>query len=127
MRDVVLLDGFNVVNAINQSNTATAYVILDDWSARREPKLRAAALAGRLQDAISADIRDARATVLQPPPILGLSQTGGVELMIEDREGRGVEALARVADRFLDEARDSATRARRGLHHVLGPRPPAPL
>ena len=43
--------------------------------------------------------------VLQPPPIRGLSQTGGFEFMIEDREGRGVEALAKVTDQFLDEAR----------------------
>ena len=38
--------------------------------------------------------------VFQPPPIRGLSQTGGFEFMIEDREGKGVEALAEVADRF---------------------------
>ncbi len=45
------------------------------------------------------------AIVLQPPPIRGLSQTGGFEFMIEDREGRGVEALAHVTDAFLEEAR----------------------
>ena len=33
--------------------------------------------------------------VLEPPPIRGLSQTGGFEFMIEDRDGKGVEALAR--------------------------------
>ena len=43
--------------------------------------------------------------VLQPPPIRGLSQTGGFELMIEDRAGKGVDALQRVVDRFQDEAR----------------------
>ena len=43
--------------------------------------------------------------VLQPPPIRGLSQTGGFELMIEDRSGKGVDALQRVVDRFQDEAR----------------------
>jgi HAE1 family hydrophobic/amphiphilic exporter-1 len=107
VRDVVLLDGYNVVNAINQPNTATAFVILDDWPARRTPELRAEGLAQRLQEAISAGVGDARATVLEPPPILGLSQTGGIEMMLEDREGRGVEALARVTDRFLEEVRDA--------------------
>ncbi len=43
--------------------------------------------------------------VLQPPPIRGLSQTGGFELMIEDRSGKGVDALQNVVDRFQDEAR----------------------
>ena len=54
---------------------------------------------------LSEQIRDAMVMVLQPPPIQGLSQTGGFELMIEDREGKGVEALQRVVDRFQDEAR----------------------
>ena len=49
---------------------------------------------------ISAEVRGAVVLVLQPPPIRGLSQTGGFEFMIEDREGRGVEALAKVTDRF---------------------------
>jgi HAE1 family hydrophobic/amphiphilic exporter-1 len=43
--------------------------------------------------------------VIQPPPIRGLSQTGGFEFMIEDRDGKGVEALAMVTDRFLEAAR----------------------
>jgi HAE1 family hydrophobic/amphiphilic exporter-1 len=34
-----------------------------------------------------------------------LSQTGGFELMLEDRSGKGVEAMQRLLDRFQDEAR----------------------
>ncbi len=50
-------------------------------------------------------MRDALVLVLQPPPIRGLSQTGGFELMIEDRAGKGVAAMQQVVDRFQDEAR----------------------
>ena len=42
--------------------------------------------------------------MFQPPPIRGLSQTGGFEFMIEDRDGRGAGALAAVTDKFLDAA-----------------------
>ena len=66
------------------------------------------------------------ALVLQPPPIRGLSQTGGFEFMIEDRDGKGVEALAMVTDRFLEAARKRPELAGR-LHAVLRPRAPAPL
>ncbi len=48
------------------------------------------------------------ALVIQPPPIRGLSQTGGFEFMIEDRDGKGVDALALVTDRFLEAARKRA-------------------
>ena len=103
--DVVLLEGFNVLNATNQTNSATAFVTLKDWSERKTAELRAPALTTKLQAAISKEIRGAVAIVLQPPPIRGLSQTGGFEFMIEDRDGKGVEALALVTDRFLEQAR----------------------
>ena len=105
VRDVLILDGYNAVNAINQTNTATAFVILEEWHHRTTPELRAVGLARELQRRLSEQVRDARVTVLQPPPIQGLSSTGGFDFMIEDRDGKGVEATASVADRFLDAAR----------------------
>ena len=49
VRDVLILDGYNAINAINQTNTATAFVILEDWHHRTAPELRAAGLAAELQ------------------------------------------------------------------------------
>ncbi len=92
--DVVLLDGFNVLNSTNQTNSAVAFVTLKEWSERRKPELRANAMARKLQDALSQEVSGAVILVLEPPPIRGLSQTGGFEFMIEDRDGKGVEALA---------------------------------
>ena len=105
VRDVLLLDGYNAVTAINQTNTATAFVILEEWHHRTTPELRAVGLAGELQRRLTDGIRDAQIAVLQPPPIQGLSSTGGFDFMIEDRDGKGVEATASVADRFLEAAR----------------------
>ncbi|MGE5754450.1 MAG: efflux RND transporter permease subunit, partial [Planctomycetaceae bacterium] len=104
VQDVLILDGYSVVNAINQTNNATLFVILKEWSERTTPALRAVGLSRRLQDELSGQVRDARVVVLQPPPISGLSQTGGFDFMVEDRAGKGVEALARVTDAFLDAA-----------------------
>jgi HAE1 family hydrophobic/amphiphilic exporter-1 len=105
VRDVLILDGYNAVNQINQTNTATAFVILEEWHHRTAPELRAVSLAAQLQEKLSSEILEARAAVLQPPPIQGLSSTGGFDFMIEDREGKGVEALSSVTDQFLEEAR----------------------
>jgi hydrophobe/amphiphile efflux-1 (HAE1) family protein len=105
VRDVLILDGYNAINAINQTNVATAFVILEEWHHRTEPKLRAVSLARELQGQLSEQVLEARVTVLQPPSIQGLSATGGFDFMIEDREGKGIAALAGVSDRFLDEAR----------------------
>jgi hydrophobe/amphiphile efflux-1 (HAE1) family protein len=103
--DVVLLDGFNVLSSTNQTNSAVAFVTLKEWAERKHPELRANALARKFQAALLAEVRGAVALVLEPPPIRGLSQTGGFEFMIEDRDGKGVEALAQITDQFLDAAR----------------------
>jgi hydrophobe/amphiphile efflux-1 (HAE1) family protein len=105
VRDVLILDGFDIVSTLNQTNMATMFMILRDWDERRRPELRADALTRRLQEELVSHIHDARVTVLQPPSIRGLSQTGGFELMIEDREVRGVEALASAVDAYIDAAR----------------------
>ena len=102
----VTLDGLNVISSTNQTNNGVVFVPLKEWSERTKPELRAQGVAKTLQAQLNKEVRNARVIVLQPPPIRGLSQTGGFELMLEDREGRGVEALARVVDRFLDEARN---------------------
>ena len=57
VRDVLILDGYNAINAINQTNTATAFVILEDWHHRTAPELRAAGLAADLQRRLSEQIR----------------------------------------------------------------------
>jgi HAE1 family hydrophobic/amphiphilic exporter-1 len=105
VRDVLILDGYNAINAINQTNAATAFVILEEWHHRTEPALRAVSLARELQGQLHGQVPEAMVAVLQPPPIQGLSSTGGFDFMIEDREGKGIAAVASVADRFLEEAR----------------------
>jgi hydrophobe/amphiphile efflux-1 (HAE1) family protein len=105
VQHVVTLDGMNVMNSTNQSNAGVVFMPLRPWSERRKPELRANALAGKLQGMLFGSIHNALALVMQPPPIRGLSQTGGHELIIEDRAAKGPEALQLVVDRFQDEAR----------------------
>ncbi|MGA7501452.1 MAG: efflux RND transporter permease subunit, partial [Isosphaeraceae bacterium] len=103
--DTIRFDGLNPLTQVNQSNSGAVYVVLKPWEQRKASELRARALVARLQQALSAEVQDALALVFPPPPIQGLGTTGGFEFLIEDREGRGVQALADVADRFMAEAR----------------------
>jgi hydrophobe/amphiphile efflux-1 (HAE1) family protein len=104
VKHTVALEGLNVITSTNQTNCGVVFARLVDWHERGTPGLRAAGLAQKLQGKV-ASIRDAMVMVLQPPPIRGLSQTGGLGLMIEDRSGKGVDALQKVVDQFQDEAR----------------------
>ena len=102
---VVAIDGLNVINSTNQTNCGVVFCPLEEWSKRTRPDLRANAIAGKLQGVLFKNVRDALPLVLQPPPIRGLSQTGGSELMLEDKTGKGPEAMQRVVDQYLDAAR----------------------
>ncbi len=101
----VAIEGLNVITSTNQTNCGVVFARLEDWHERTTPGLRAAGLARDAPGEGRPRVRDAMVMVLQPPPIRGLSQTGGFELMIEDRSGKGVDALQKVVDRFQDEAR----------------------
>jgi hydrophobe/amphiphile efflux-1 (HAE1) family protein len=100
----VALEGLNVITSANQTNCGVVFLPLKGWHERTTPELRAVGLAATIQKKL-ASVRDARLMVLQPPPIRGLSSTGGFELMVEDRSGKGTDVLQRVIDRFQDEAR----------------------
>jgi hydrophobe/amphiphile efflux-1 (HAE1) family protein len=105
IRHTVALEGLNVITSANQTNCGVVFLPLTEWSERSRPELRAVGLAASVQRKLSAEIRDASVMVLQPPPIRGLSSTGGFELMVEDRSGKGTDELQRVIDGFQDEAR----------------------
>jgi HAE1 family hydrophobic/amphiphilic exporter-1 len=102
--DTIRFDGLNPITQVNQANGGAIYVVLKHWEERKSAELRARALVARLQTVLQAEITDALALVFPPPPIQGLGATGGFEFLIEDREGRGVQGLADVTDRFLAEA-----------------------
>jgi HAE1 family hydrophobic/amphiphilic exporter-1 len=101
----VRFEGLNPISQVNQANAGVLYVILEEWGHRTTPGLRARGLSEALQRRLSGEIRDATVLVLQPPPIQGLGTTGGFEFMLEDREDRGVEALAQISNQFLAAAR----------------------
>lgn len=103
--DTIRFDGYSPITQVNQANNGAIYVVLKPWAERKTSELRARALVPRLQRALSELVRDAQVLVFPPPPIQGLGATGGFEFLIEDREGRGVAALADVTDRFLAMAR----------------------
>ncbi len=105
VRNIVRMDGYSPITQVNQPNSGVLFVILEHWEHRKSPELRARALAARLQQQLSKEIRGAIVLVLPPPPIQGLGTTGGFEFMLEDRQSKGVEALARVTEQFLQAAR----------------------
>ncbi|WP_342640385.1 efflux RND transporter permease subunit [Rhodoligotrophos ferricapiens] len=100
---VVMVKGFSFLGA--GQNAALAFVTLKDWS-ERGPNDSAQAIAMR-GNMFMAGIKDAMAFSLSPPPIQGLGTSNGFSFRLQDRGGRGQEALSAARDQLLGAAAQS--------------------
>ncbi len=101
--DVVTLAGFDLLSGAQKTNAGVSFVSLKDWSERTDPRLDARNLAPSFA-ALNANFRDGVVIGFNPPPIMGLSTTGGFEFYLQDRSGGSLESLAQAAQRVIQAA-----------------------
>jgi HAE1 family hydrophobic/amphiphilic exporter-1/multidrug efflux pump len=82
--DNITVTGFDVQTNGQRSNAGVSFVLLKDWSERRDPNLSADAVTGALFGAGMA-IKDAFVFSLSPPAVEGMSNTGGFEGFVQSR------------------------------------------
>ncbi|PUE10955.1 multidrug efflux RND transporter permease subunit [Limnohabitans sp. T6-5] len=87
-------------------NAALAFVTLKDWSERSGPEHSAQALAGRAFGALMG-IRDAFIFPLSPPPIPELGTASGFTFRLQDRGGKGHDALVAARNQLMGLASQS--------------------
>ena len=87
-------------------NAALAFVTLKDWSERKGETHSAQALAGRAFGAMMG-IRDAFVFPLSPPPIPELGSASGFTFRLQDRGGKGHDALLAARNQLLGMASKS--------------------
>jgi HAE1 family hydrophobic/amphiphilic exporter-1 len=105
----VTIGGFSMLDNANVPTMFSTFTIYESW------KKRGAALS---QDRIVADLRrkfaaieEAGFAVLVPPPISGLGQSGGFQMMVEDRRTLGLPELEKAVLELI-----RAGRGQSGLH-----------
>ena len=87
------LVGFSAATFTNAPNAGAIFAVLDPFEKRAgNPSLSASAIQGALFAKYAA-IKEAFMVVVAPPPVAGIGNAGGFRLMVEDRGGRGSEAL----------------------------------
>jgi hydrophobe/amphiphile efflux-1 (HAE1) family protein len=90
---VVNIVGFSGATFSNAPNSGALFAVLEPFERRaRDAGKSAAAIQGALFQRL-AGIREAFIVVIQPPAVQGIGNAGGFRMMIEDRAGRGPEAL----------------------------------
>ncbi len=101
--NVTFLTGFSFLG--QGMNTAQAFVTLKDWSERGKNDSAAAIVADANRDL--ANIRDAKITALQPPPIDNLGNSSGFSFRLQDRSQKGYSALMQATDKLIADANAS--------------------
>ena len=99
----VTIGGFSMLDNANVSTSFSTFAIYEEWSKR------GAALS---QDNIVAHIRkelkgveEAEFAAVVPPPISGLGQAGGFQMMVEDRRSLGLAELEKAVIQLIQAAR----------------------
>ena len=92
--------------AMNGSNLGSMYVILDSFEHRHSAELYSDRIAAELRKLAYVKIPEAEVGVFGAPPVDGLGTAGGFKIMVEDRGGNGLQALAEQTDTLVARARE---------------------
>ncbi|MEO1203247.1 MAG: efflux RND transporter permease subunit, partial [Pseudomonadota bacterium] len=96
VRDAVAFPGLNGVHFVNTPNIGTVFFGITPPDERESS---AAELAAQLSGAFST-IEEGLAFALMPPPVLGLGNSSGVEMYLQDRSNVGFGELNAVTQQF---------------------------
>ncbi|MDD2902253.1 MAG: efflux RND transporter permease subunit, partial [Syntrophales bacterium] len=116
----VTMGGFSLLDATNVSNIFTTFVIYEDWDKRGSALSQERIVTGLHQRLVG--VEQAEFAVLVPPPISGLGQAGGFQMMLEDRKSLGLEVMTEAAMETIRAAR--AQSGLMGLTTTFNPQSP---
>jgi HAE1 family hydrophobic/amphiphilic exporter-1 len=104
---VITISGISVLdNNASLPSAGLAYVILKDWSVREKGKGQdLLSLYRGLSGTLKAQVLDAATTIIPPPPIQGVGNSGGFTQVVELRDGSGdFVKLQNVANQVVANA-----------------------
>ena len=104
--------GFNILNSTSQTNSIASFVTLKPWKERTKKNQSASALVGQIAREALNKIPKAYILPFMPPPIMGLSTTGGIEGYIQSKGNGTAEELSQVTDKFIEEAKKITERTK---------------
>ncbi len=102
VESVMSIAGFNFGS--RGQNAGVAFVRLKPWDQRRAERLRASAVAARVQGALGS-VKEANVFVFTPPAVTELGNANGFELQLQDRGNLGHDALMAARGKLLEAAR----------------------
>ena len=105
VENVVAIAGFSFTG--QGQNMGLSYITLKDWSERKAAGSDATSVAGRVTGAMMQQVRDGFIFALTPPAIPELGSSSGFDFQLQDRGGKGHEALLAARNQLLGMASQS--------------------
>lgn len=104
IENVTSISGFDLMSGGLKTSAGVFFITLKDWKERagkplEDPKNLAPMLMGQTMG-----IEDGIVVALNPPPIMGMSTTGGVELYLQNRGTGDLHKLYNATQRFIEAA-----------------------
>ncbi|MGL4721810.1 MAG: efflux RND transporter permease subunit [Desulfovibrionaceae bacterium] len=103
VKNVFSMMGFDFFTGALRENYSVEFVTLKDWSVRKKAEQSAQAIVARLAGITYMAIPEAITIVLNPPPIPGLSNTGGFQLYVQNLSGAPIAELEQVAKKLAQD------------------------
>lgn len=104
--DVAVANGYSLLDSQLKTNSGTAFVALKDYSERTALSMQAPAII-KETGAKMAEISEAIALPINPPPIPGLGTTGGFEFWIQSQGEASFLELGKVCKMFIEKAKEA--------------------
>ena len=79
--------GYDMLAGALRENSAISFIKLKDWSERKTPDSQADALTGPFNGMLWGS-KESMSFVVNVPPIMGLSMTGGFEMYLQNKSGK---------------------------------------
>ncbi|SFV65602.1 RND efflux system, inner membrane transporter CmeB [hydrothermal vent metagenome] len=103
IKNVVLIDGYNIVTSSLDSASVAMFVSLKDWSKRTKPDQSVNAVISKIR-AATADISDANIAAFNLPGIPGIGSVGGFDFRLQDYLSGDLDLFKHYADEVIKEA-----------------------
>ena len=103
VKNIITLAGYDFTTSAQRTHTVATIIKLKDWSERPNPEQEAQALLGKISKQLMGTSEGFSFAVI-PPPIMGMSVTGGFDMYVQDRTGGTIENLSQVVNEVIAKA-----------------------
>ncbi|CAM3990926.1 efflux RND transporter permease subunit [Arcobacter cloacae] len=104
VKNIITLAGYDFTTSAERTHTVATIIKLHDWSQRPNPEQEAKALLAKFSKELMGTSEGFSFAVV-PPPIMGMSVTGGFDMYVQDRTGGTIQDLGDAVNKILERAK----------------------